>query len=142
LRERRLWNSPPNDIAGVTIRHLGKTWQMTRRDAYKWSVAPAPWARSIHWRSKKSFAAWRKSKPLPGSLAANRIAPAWLCRGWPPESASNEKAAQSQVEFGGEATSGLKYTAVTLDGELWIFEFPPALYQQVLGYLTIPPGVP
>jgi hypothetical protein len=32
--------------------------------------------------------------------------------------------------------------AVTLDGERWAFLFPPALYQLVLSYLTIPANVP
>jgi hypothetical protein len=32
--------------------------------------------------------------------------------------------------------------AVTLEGDRWIFVFPPALFQFVLSYLTIPANVP
>ena len=143
LRERRLWNFSTNDIAGVTIRHLGKTWQMTRRDAYKWSVAPG---------SLGEINPLALEEIVRGLAEVEAVA--WVARGKQNRarfgfaddghqiSIELKTGGKASVEFGGEATSGLKYTAVTLDGELWIFEFPPALYQQVLGYLTTPPGVP
>ena len=61
--------------------------------------------------------------------------------------------ARLTVEFGGEARPGFPAAAVTLasgasvspvplDRELWIFEFPSALYQDVLAYLAIPSDIP
>jgi hypothetical protein len=44
------------------------------------------------------------------------------------------------IDFGG-AVSQTALAAVTLDGERWAFVFPPALYQLVAAYLTIPPPV-
>ncbi len=46
--------------------------------------------------------------------------------------------AKRQVEFGGTAPSQFPYATVTLDGEAWLMEFPWALYQDVLTYLSIP----
>jgi galactose-1-phosphate uridylyltransferase len=44
------------------------------------------------------------------------------------------------VDFGAHDNGVL--AAVTLDGERWMFEFSPVLYQFVLSYLTIPANVP
>ena len=40
------------------------------------------------------------------------------------------------VQFGGQSPSGLPYATVTLDGNPWIFEFPPLLYRDVTNYLS------
>jgi len=47
------------------------------------------------------------------------------------------------VDFGGGVPGRRTvYAAVTLDGERWIFEFPPALCALVAAYLTIPQNDP
>jgi hypothetical protein len=46
------------------------------------------------------------------------------------------------LEFGGEAPSQFPYAATSLDGQLWIFEFPLKLYRDVLGCFSIPANVP
>ena len=46
------------------------------------------------------------------------------------------------VEFGGQSASGYPYAATKLDGQTWVFEFPPGPYALVTNtnYLSIPPG--
>jgi hypothetical protein len=44
------------------------------------------------------------------------------------------------IEFGSEAPSTNAYASVTLDGQIWILEFPWMLFRDVLSYLSIPPG--
>src|SRR5258706_15546563 len=116
---------------------------MTRRDVYKWSVAPG---------SLGEINPLALEEIVRGLAEVEAVA--WVARGKQNRarfglaedghqiSIELKSGGKASVEFGGETPSGLKYSAVTLDGDLWIFEFPPALYQQVLGYLTIPPGVP
>jgi hypothetical protein len=141
LRERRLWTFSTNDIAGVTIRHLGKTRQMVRRDAYKWSLV-----------SQGQINELAIEEIVRGVAEVEALA--WLTRGKQNRARFGfvddghqitfelKNGDKASIEFGGEAPSGLHYAGVTLDGDFWIFEFPPALYHQVLGYLTIPQGVP
>jgi hypothetical protein len=51
--------------------------------------------------------------------------------------------AKDTVDFGGEFPQRQTALAVvTLDGEPWPFLFPPALYQLVLSYLSIPANGP
>jgi len=46
---------------------------------------------------------------------------------------------KATVDFGGQSRQlQTALAAVTLDGERWAFLFPPALYQLVLSYFTIP----
>jgi len=44
------------------------------------------------------------------------------------------------IEFGGDAPSGFPYAAVTLDKQLWIFEFPWPLYRDIQAYLPAAPA--
>jgi hypothetical protein len=46
------------------------------------------------------------------------------------------------VDFGTPLSGQTSLAAVTLDGQRWVFIFPPALYQLVMSYLAIPAGVP
>ena len=53
------------------------------------------------------------------------------------------KNGQSQtVDFGGEIAKRFVMAAVTLDGERWVFVYPPAPYTYIVNYLTIPSNVP
>jgi len=50
---------------------------------------------------------------------------------------------KNTVDFGAEVPAAkTALAAVTLEGERWVFVLPPALYQFVLSYLTIPTNVP
>ena len=40
LRNRRVWNFTEEDVAGVTIRQQGKTWQILRAGQKSWKPAP------------------------------------------------------------------------------------------------------
>jgi hypothetical protein len=142
IRERRLWKFSTNDITGITIRHLGKTRQIIRREAYKWSPAPG---------SPGEVNPLAVEEVVRGLAEVEAVT--WLGRGKKNRarcgfvddghqiSIELKSGGKAEVEFGGEAPSGLRYAGVTLDGDWWIFAFPPALYQQVVGYLTIPAGV-
>jgi hypothetical protein len=143
MRQRRFWTFSPNDIAGVSIRHLGKNRRITRRDAYKWSLAPGfngiindvAIEETIRGLAEVEAVAWAARG------AQNRARFGFKDDGHQItlELKNGEKVS---VEFGGEAPSSRQYAAVTLAGDVWIFEFPAALYRHVLGYLTIPANVP
>jgi hypothetical protein len=141
LRDRRIWNFTTNDVARVVVQQEGQTRQIIRNGPFSWSFAEGS-------QGIINDLAVEQTVAELGQLAAG----AWVARGEPGrarygftekghritvELKNGEKFA---VEFGAEAPSGFRYAAVTLDGALWIFEFPPAIYQHVAGYLSIPAG--
>jgi hypothetical protein len=143
MRERRLWTITTNELAGVTIRHLGKTRQLIRRDAYKWSLGPNsvgdinPLAieETIRDLAEVAAVAWAGHGPQ------NRARCGFSDDGHQ-ITIELKDGGKATVEFGGQAPSGLQYAGVNLDGDLWVFEFPASLYRHVIAYLTIPQTVP
>ena len=47
-----------------------------------------------------------------------------------------------EVRFGGTSPSRLTYAATTLEGQVWMFECPPAISESVRLYLAILPNGP
>ena len=143
FRDLRIWNFNVDDVAQITIHQGGKTRQMVHNGPAKWSLAAG----------SQGFI---EGKNIEESIQMFRglAAAVWVARNYSGpeygfgtnnlqitfELKSGEK---DTVDFGGEFPQ--KQTAlagVTLDGERWAFLFPPALYQLVLSYLTIPANVP
>jgi len=143
LRERQIWNFTTNDVARLTVRQGGKTWQVVRNGPVQWSLAPGSQG-MINDLAIEEVACWL------GQLAAN----AWIERGDQNLARHGFTASGDQitvelknggklnVEFGGLAPSQYPCAAVVLDGQTWIFEFPPALFQLIQNYLTISAKTP
>jgi len=139
LRERQIWRFTENDIARITVQRNGKTLQLERKGTNQWSIAAGQ-------GMINPFALEETAHRL-GELAAE----SWVQRGdqdrerfgFKPDghrlTIELKNGQKLGVEFGGIASVSSQYAQVTLDGELWIFEFPPALYQFVDVYLTIKP---
>ena len=141
VRERAIWNLSTNDVDRAVIRQQGKVRQLKRNGPHLWAlITPG---------SINELAVEETVRDL-----CELTAVAWAARGKQSRSQygftdqglqitlelkNGEKRA---VEFGGQAPSGLPYAAVTLDGDLWVFEFPLALARDVAGCLTIPADVP
>jgi hypothetical protein len=143
LRERQIWNFSEADVAQITIRQNGKTRQINHNGLNQWSLAPgsqgiitpAAIEETAHQFGRLAAAAWLARAPTepqkfglkPGDLSITF------------ELKNGEK---HTVDFGLSGTQ-TALAAVTLDGgEQWVFVFPPALYQFVLSYLSIPENVP
>ncbi len=142
LRERAIWNFSTNDVARLLISQQGKQRQLIRRGPYEWSLAPGSQGsiddlgveETVRGLTQLSAAAWVARG------AQNRARFGFSDDGY--QLTFELKDGQKAVlEFGGQAPSGFPYAAVTLDGELWIFEFPVRLYWDVLRCLSIPAGL-
>lgn len=141
MRERRIWNLSTNDVDRVIIHQAGKVRQIKRNGPHRWSL--------ITQGMINDLAVEETVRGL-----CQLTASCWVARGELNRSryGFSDKGLQitlelkngdkANVEFGGEAPSGFPYAAVTLEGTLWILEFPLALYQDVVGHLTIPADVP
>lgn len=143
FRDRHIWNFAPDDVAQITIHQGGKTRQLIQNTPGKWSLAPGSQGfiedkniqQAVDMFHDLSAVVWvgcNYSGPDFG-FATNNLQITF-------ELKNGEK---DTVDFGGEFPQRQTALAgVTLEGERWAFLFPPALYQLVLSYLTIPSNVP
>ncbi len=137
LRERRIWHVSENDVAGLSSRQQGKTRRLIRIAAHQWSLAPGSQGvindlaveETVRGLIQVSAHAWRACGEQQRAL--------YGLVGDPFQIAVEMKdGTQLKVEFGGEAPNHAQYAGVTLDGQLWIFEFPWLLYRDVVSYLS------
>ena len=138
-----MWNFSTNDVAQLTIRQNGKTRQLVRDAAGKWSLASGSqgvfdgrWMELIVRQFGEMTAA--------GWVARNVTAPEKF--GLAPEglqvAIELKDGKKYAAAFGTELPSQAGLAAVTLDGERWVFVCPSSLYQFAKLYLTIPPNAP
>jgi hypothetical protein len=143
FRDRRVWDFKTDDVAQITIHQGGKTRQIVHNGPDKWSLA----AGSQGFVEGKYIG--QTVQMFDGLTAI-----VWVARNYagPEYGFSTNKlqitfelknGEKDTVDFGAEYPQMQTALAgVTLDGERWAFLFPPALYQLVLSYLTIPANVP
>ena len=143
LRDRQVWNFSVEDVVRATIRQQGRMRQVSRKGPHQWSLAPGS-------QGMINDLAVEETVSGLGHLAAVK----WVAQGeqhradhgFTPEglqlTVEMKNGDQLGIQFGAESRPNFPDAAVTLDGGLWIFEFPAALYRHVLACLTIPPGLP
>jgi hypothetical protein len=139
FRERRIWNFAESDVAQVTIRQDGKTRQVVRNGANKWSLAagsqgminPPAIEEAVHRLGELTAVGWvghNVTELEPFGLKPDNLS----------LTVELKSGAKYTVDFGSGLPSQTALAAVMLDGERWVFVFPPVLYQFVSNYLTIP----
>jgi len=144
FRDRRIWNFNTDDVAQITIHQGGKTRQIVHNGPGKWSLVVGSQgliegkyieqtAQMFHDLAAVVWVARNLTEPEKLGFGTNNLQITL-------ELKSGEK---DTVDFGAEyAQRQTALAAITLDGERWAFLFPPALYQLILSYLTIPANVP
>jgi hypothetical protein len=142
FRDRRIWNFKVDDVARITIHQGGNTRQIVHNGPGKWSLV-------VGSQGLIEGKYIEQTAQMFHDLAAFR----WVPRDFNgPDYGFSTNSLQITFELkNGEKDTvdfglgGIKLpqgetalAAVTLDGERWAFLFPPALYQLVLSYFTIP----
>jgi hypothetical protein len=143
FRERRLWSFTENDVAQITIRQNGKSRQVVRNGANKWSLAPGSQG-IINPPAIEETAHRLGELTAVGWVGRNVTDPEAF--GFKSENLSLtvelKSGAKLTVDFGAPIANQTALAAMTLNDERWAFVFPPAAYQFVSAYLTIPANVP
>ena len=139
MHDRHIWNFDVNDVSGITIQQNGLTRQLVRKGTNGWSLAAGSQgiindsavedtARELGQLKAFSWVGHGAEK-LPGF-------------GFTPDgyqiTVELKKGEKLNVQFGGLTRLGSN-ASVVLNGEPWIFEFPPDLYGAVL-FCLAPPG--
>jgi hypothetical protein len=143
FRDRRIWDFKVDDVAQITIHQDGNTRRIVHNGPGKWSLVIGSQgliegkyieqtAQMFHDLAADAWVARNYAEPDKLGFGTNNLQITF-------ELKNGEK---DTVDFG---LGGIKLpqgetalAAVTLDGERWAFLFPPALYQLVLSYFTIP----
>jgi hypothetical protein len=143
LRDRRVWSFSTNQVSRLTIQHRGYTRQVVRSPAGEWSLAPG--SQGII----NTFAVEEMLYRL-GDLRAV----SWVARGEEnrAEYGFTENGHKLMIElrlvdrlrvltleFSSKPPAPYPYALASVDGQSWIFEFPPDLFSQIALYLSNPP---
>jgi hypothetical protein len=145
FRERRIWNFSEGDVAKITARQNGKTIEVLHDGQNKWSLAAG--SQGIINPPGIEYLAHDLGELAVGSPDA------WWARGvtnpasfgFKPGNLSVTLTLKNQDTLTADFGFQLGQTAlaaVTLDGERWVFIFPPDLYVLVTSYLPISSNVP
>jgi hypothetical protein len=142
FRDRRVWSFDPTNIVRVTVKQTGRSRQLIRNAEGEWAslagaqdfVNPYATEETLFQLGKLTAVYWAARGET------NRAALGFAENGHQIalELKGGDKTQTLNLEFGGRAASGLPYAAVTLEGQVWFFEFPPRLYSDITRYLTIP----
>lgn len=143
LRDRRVWSFSTNQVTRLTIQHRGYQRQVLRSPSGEWSLAPG--SQGVI----NTFAIEELMHRL-GELRAV----SWIARGddQRPQHGFTEnghkltidlrladKTRTLTLEFSSRPAAPYPYAMVSVDGQTWIFEFPPDLFSQISNYLANPP---
>lgn len=142
FRDRRIWNFTETDVAQISVRQNGKILQMAHHGPNQWSLTAG-----------SGFINTAAIEDVAHDLG-NMAAVVWMARGPtdPPGfglkpgnlsiTVTLKNGQSNTVDFGAPVSTQTACAAVTLDGQRWVFIFPPDVFQLVKSYLAISPNVP
>jgi hypothetical protein len=141
VRERKFWNLDVDQVTGVTVEGGGKSTRLLRQAAHQWTLAPG---------SQGIFNELAIEETVRGLCQAAAVV--WVAVGETNRAQFGfsengrrltlelKNGEKRTIEFGGDAPSSFPYAAVSLEKQLWIFEFPWPLYRDIQAYLPAPPA--
>ena len=139
MRERRIWDFSTNDVARLTVQQQDRVRQMVRNGPQDWSLAPG---------SQGVINVLAVEEAVRGLCQLTAVA--WLARGDQSRTRYGftdkdqrvtlelKNGDKATVEFSALASPNSPYAAVTMDGQLWLFQFPTWLNDYVQRYLSVP----
>lgn len=140
LHDRRIWNFDVTEVSRLVIQQNGRTREIVRNGTNGWSLADGS-------SGVINDSAIEDTTRELGHLTAF----AWVGHGaaklagfgFKPDgyqiSVELKDGKKLTVQFGGTTKLDSPYASVLLNGEPWIFEFPPDLYSSIQFCLAIPP---
>jgi len=137
LRERRIWNFTENDVVRLFLKQGDQQVELRRAGTNTWVLPPNVQGvingfgieETVHRIGELAATAWvghgEDLREKFGFSTNNLTLTVEL-----------KNRTKYLVEFGGFSADKYPYAVVTLEGEPWYFEFPLALHQYMLFYLT------
>jgi hypothetical protein len=139
LRDRSIWNFDVTNVAQIVIQQEGRKREITRTENGGWSLAKGS---SGIINASAIEDTTRELGHLAAFAWAGHGAEKLAGFGFSPQgyqiSIELKSGEKLNMQFGGTSRLGSPYASVLLNGEPWIFEFPPDLYSAIQYCLTIP----
>ena len=141
VRSHRVWNFSETNVASVTLRQGGLARTLLRNGTNSWSLAAGQGMidtlgveETVHRLGALAAEGWAGrnfSAPEKFGFETNNLS----------VTVELKSAEKFVLDFGGTVPqTQTVFAATTLDGDRWIFVFPPPLAQLVAAYLTVPPA--
>ena len=143
LRDRRVWSFSTSQVSRLTIQHRGYTRQVVRSPSGEWSLAPG--SQGIINAFAVEEVIYRLGDLRAVSWVArgdeNRAQYGFVENGYKLmiELRLQDKLRVMSLEFSARPPAPYPYALAAVDGQTWIFEFPPELFSQISNYLANPP---
>jgi hypothetical protein len=139
LRDRRLWACDEDDLNGAIVKKDGKTIQITRKEKYKWVIAPGSQG-----MIKNELALEETMRGLTHVSALSWIARTGqhlerfgLKDGSLQITLDLKSGTKPTIVFGGEASPLSVYGMTRVDNEPIVFEFPWLLFRDLMTWLPV-----
>ena len=141
LRDRQLSRFGIGDVAGLTLRLAGKSFQMIHKGPLSWTLAAG---------SQGIINDAAVEETVRGVVETAALS--WVARGKEQRATHGfvddgyhvvlefKNGSKLDLEFGGEAATGNRFAGVMLDGEFWIMEFPWIMYRDIDAYFPLKPA--
>ncbi|MGA3267600.1 MAG: DUF4340 domain-containing protein [Verrucomicrobiota bacterium] len=147
FRDKHIWHFNVTNIVSITLHEDGKTRQILRNSANEWSLAPGSQGMITSSPALEETAYRLGDLTVLGWVGRNFSLADLESIGWNTNklqmTVELKDGTRDTVDFIQEWPQGhTALAAVTLEGERWVFDVPPVLFQFVLQYLTIPANVP
>jgi hypothetical protein len=143
LRDRRIWDFAGNEVARLIVQQSGMTRALRHNGTNSWSVE-APGQGMLNDLALEELA--HRLGELSAWVWVERGLSDPAQYGFKPDdyrlTVELRDGRKLEVEIGGMAPSGFPYATTVLDGEPWVFEFPPDLFQFVQLYLPVRQSLP
>jgi hypothetical protein len=147
LRDRRVWNFAVSNVVRVTVRDGGRANQFVRQGTNDWAFGPG--GQGIMNEPAVEEAVMRLGE-LTALYWVDRGEGSRERHGFPAEGlrfevevrAGADRLQTFTLEFGPVREARIPLGCVTLDGQPWIFEFPPPIHQLLLRELPLPKPTP
>jgi uncharacterized protein DUF4340 len=142
LRDHHIWNFDITDVLRVVIQEKGKTREMLRNGTNGWSLPEGSTNMFVNFSAVEDTArelghltafAW-------SGHGAAKLAGFGIVSGGYQLTIELKSGEKLSVQFGNATALGSVYASVMLNGEPWIFEFPPDVYPHVQYCLMLPPS--
>jgi hypothetical protein len=141
LRDRRLWNFTEDDVARVTVRRQGGTFEFVRKGANQWTTPTNSPINDL----ALDEAMHRLGDQLTATTWVDRGTNSFARLGFTADSTQitvELKSGETRaVQFGG-VTAQMPLAATALDGEPWVFGFPWPVYTFLQTRLGLAPPQP
>jgi hypothetical protein len=142
LRERRVWNFAPADVTLLTLRVNGKSESLLHKGPNKWDVQSGSLGLIEPIAVEAGVGDLAEVLDVEAWVACgdqNRAQYGFTDNGLEISLDVNGAGGPQKLtlDFGGQSPRGLRYAAVKLDGQNWIFEFPARELDKLFSYFNI-----